>query len=106
VLAFDTTIRHEIQRVKGANMASGGLFNIVLQGTGWIALTCDGTPVVLQTDRQTYVDTDAIVAWSANLKASVQKSFNAKALLGRGSGEAFQLEFQGQGFVIVQPSEN
>jgi hypothetical protein len=27
-------------------------------------------------------------------------------MLGRGSGEAFQIGFSGQGFVIVQPSEN
>ena len=26
-------------------------------------------------------------------------------MLGRGSGEAFQLAFSGSGFVIVQPSE-
>ena len=33
-------------------------------------------------------------------------SMKASALIGRGSGEAFQLGFAGQGFVVVQPSEN
>ena len=32
--------------------------------------------------------------------------FKPGALIGRTSGEAFQLGFAGQGFVIVQPSEN
>ena len=28
-----------------------------------------------------------------------------KNLIGRGSGETFQMSFQGQGWVLVQPSE-
>jgi hypothetical protein len=31
--------------------------------------------------------------------------FKAGALVGRGSGEALQVAFHGNGFVIVQPSE-
>ena len=47
----------------------------------------------------------AVVAWSANLQTQLKTSFKAGALLGRGSGEALQVSFYGQGFVIVQPSE-
>ena len=33
------------------------------------------------------------------------RTAGAGALIGRGSGEAFQLAFSGQGFVVVQASE-
>ncbi len=42
---------------------------------------------------------------SANLQTQLKTSFKAGALIGRGSGEAVQVSFYGQGFVIVQPSE-
>jgi uncharacterized protein (AIM24 family) len=70
-----------------------------------VAITTDGDPVVLRTDAPTFADADAAVAWSSSLTTTVNSSLKAKALIGRGSGEAFQLMFQGQGIVIVQPSE-
>ncbi|MFD0853204.1 AIM24 family protein, partial [Actinomadura adrarensis] len=45
------------------------------------------------------------VAWSQGLHVGVNKTFKAGALIGRGSGEAMQLAYQGQGFVLVQASE-
>jgi uncharacterized protein (AIM24 family) len=87
-------------------MAAGGLFNTTLRGTGWVALTTDGPPVVLNAaEAPTFADTNAVVAWSANLQTQLKASFKAGALIGRGSGEALQVSFYGQGFVIVQPSE-
>ena len=53
----------------------------------------------------TFADTDAVVAWSAHLQTSLRSTMSAGALIGRGSGEALQVTFAGQGFVIVQPSE-
>lgn len=50
-------------------------------------------------------DTNAVVAWSANLQTQLKTSFKAGALIGRGSGEALQVSFYGEGFVIVQRSE-
>ncbi|MDT5248554.1 MAG: hypothetical protein QOJ28_1188, partial [Mycobacterium sp.] len=38
-------------------------------------------------------------------QTQLKTSFKAGALIGRGSGEALQVAFHGQGFVIVQPSE-
>jgi uncharacterized protein (AIM24 family) len=35
----------------------------------------------------------------------VRRTAGAGALIGRGSGEAFQLAFSGTGFVVVQASE-
>lgn len=105
ILAFEPSLTWDIERVKGAGMATGGLFNTRLEGHGWVAITTDGDPVVLQTDAPTFVDTDAAVAWSSNLKTSLNRTVKAKALIGRGSGEAVQLTFEGSGIVIVQPSE-
>ncbi|HKH51653.1 MAG TPA: AIM24 family protein [Mycobacterium sp.] len=106
VLAFSSGLDWNIERVKGGSMAAGGLFNTTLRGTGWVALTTDGPPVVLNAaEAPTFADTNAVVAWSANLQTQLKTSFKAGALIGRGSGEAVQVSFYGQGFVIVQPSE-
>lgn len=106
VLAFSSSLGWNIERVKGGSIATGGLFNTTLRGTGWVALTTDGPPVVLDAaEAPTFADTNAVVAWSANLQTSLKTSFKAGALIGRGSGEALQVAFTGQGFVIVAPSE-
>lgn len=106
VLAFSSSLDWNIERVKGGSIATGGLFNTTLRGTGWVALTTDGPPVVLNAaEAPTFADTNAVVAWSANLQTQLRTSFKAGALIGRGSGEAIQVSFYGQGFVIVQPSE-
>ena len=106
VLAFSSNLEWNIERVKGGSIATGGLFNTMLRGTGWVALTTDGPPVVLNAaEAPTFADTNAVVAWSANLQTQLKTSFKAGALIGRGSGEAVQVAFHGNGFVIVQPSE-
>jgi uncharacterized protein (AIM24 family) len=107
ILAFDATLRWAIERVKGVSMLSGlGMFNVVLRGQGWVALTSKGTPVVLDTTQQpVYVDTDALVAYTDGLRVRPRRTARLGALFGRGSGEAFQLGFSGPGFVVVQPSE-
>ncbi|MFI6578959.1 AIM24 family protein [Nocardiopsis sp. NPDC050513] len=105
VLAFDPTLSWDIRRVEGAGMMTGGLFNTVFQGHGRIAIACHGMPVLLNVDQPTFVDTDAVVAWSSSLRTGVRKTVKAGALIGRGSGEAVQLAFEGQGFVLVQASE-
>jgi len=107
VLAFEPTLQWDIKMIGSAGMIGGGLFNTYFTGAGKIAITTKGTPVVLTVDAPTFVDTDAVVAWSASLQTSIRsQGFKPMSLLGRSSGEAFQLGFAGQGFVIVQPSEN
>jgi uncharacterized protein (AIM24 family) len=105
VLAFEPGLTWDIRRVEGASMLSGGLFNTVFTGTGRLAIAAHGTPVVLATDAPTFVDLQAAIAWSSHLQTSVRRTATAGALIGRGSGEAFQLTFAGQGFVVVQASE-
>ena len=106
LLAFDASLQWDINRVKGAGMMAGGLFNTTITGTGTAALCTVGTPVVLDCSQQpTFVDVQAAVAWSANLVPQVVSSLNMKSMLRGGSGEAFQYSFHGPGFVVVQPHE-
>ena len=47
-----------------------------------------------------------LVAWSTSLRTEVRRTAGASSLIGRGSGEAFQLGFSDEGFVVVQASED
>ena len=108
VLAFDSTVQYDIRMVQGAGMfSSAGLFNCVFTGQGRIAVTTQGTPVVLSVDQPTYVDPQAAICWSANLQTGYHRAeqLGIGTLLGRSTGEAFTMSFAGQGFVVVQPSE-
>lgn len=106
LLAFEAALQWDINRVKGAGMMSGGLFNTTVSGNGTVALCTVGHPVVLDCASQpTFVDVQAAVAWSANLVPQVVSSMNVKSMLRGGSGEAFQYSFHGPGFVVVQPHE-
>ena len=108
ILAFQTDIDWDVTRVKGgsAGMLAGGLFNINLQGTGLVALVSDGEPVKLDVgSAPTFADPQAAIAWSGDVSTTLKTEVQAKALIGMGSGESFQLGFAGQGWVLVQPSE-
>jgi stress response protein SCP2/uncharacterized protein (AIM24 family) len=105
VLAFDPSLTWDIRKVEGVGFLSSGtgFFNVVLQGHGTVAVTSKGVPVALETP--VLADPDALVGWSAGLRIAPRRSAGLKALVGRGSGEAMQLAFDGPGWVIVQPSE-
>ncbi|MFD9903998.1 AIM24 family protein [Streptomyces sp. NPDC059063] len=107
VLCFDASLSYEIKTVKGSGISGGGLFNSVFTGHGRLGLMCEGEPLVIPVTPQSpvYVDTDAVVGWSANLDTSLHRSQSIGSMLRGGSGEAVQLMLQGDGFVIVRPSE-
>ena len=70
LLAFDAAMEWDINRVKGAGIMAGGLFNTTVRGTGTVALCTVGKPVVLDCSQQpTYVDVQAAVAWSSLARA-------------------------------------
>jgi uncharacterized protein (AIM24 family) len=105
VLAFEPTLTWDIRRVEGASALSGGVFNMVFTGTGRLVISAFGTPVVLNTgEAPTFADLQSAVAWSSTLQTRLVRTAGAAALIGRGSGEAFQLAFQGAGFLVVQAS--
>jgi len=108
VLAFEPTLSWDIKMVQGMGMMSNaGLFNCVFTGQGRLAITCKGTPVVLRVDQPTYADPQAAVCWSTSLQTGYHRAdqLGLGTLLGRSTGEAFTMSFAGQGFVVVQPSE-
>jgi uncharacterized protein (AIM24 family) len=108
ILAFDANLQWGVERVRGVSMLSGmGMFNVVVRGHGWVAMTAKGNPVMLDTrEAPTFVDTDALVAYTDGLRVEPRRTARLGGLIGRGSGEAFQLGFSGEGFVVVQPSED
>jgi uncharacterized protein (AIM24 family) len=108
ILAFGDGIDWDVTRVKGgtAGMLAGGLFNIHLSGTGPVALVSDGEPVRLNVaDAPTFADPQAAIAWSGGVTTNLKTDFQAKSLVGMGSGESIQVGFSGDGWVLVQPSE-
>lgn len=107
VLAFEDGIDWDIKRVEGASgMLGGGLYNMHLQGSGYVAILSDGPPMLLQiAGEQTFADPQAAITWSSGVTTSVKADVNMKTLTGRGSGETIQLAFGGQGWALIQPSE-
>ena len=108
VLAFEQSIKNDIKILKSvAGMMSGGLFQVKLSGTGYIAITTHGDPLLLKVSagQNVYTDPNATVAWSENLSPNIKTNLSLGNLFGRGSGESFQLEFKGEGWVLVQPYE-
>jgi uncharacterized protein (AIM24 family) len=107
LLAFDAGIDWDIKRVEGAGaMMGGGLYNLALRGTGWVAILSDGPPVLLDVGAApTYADAQAAITWSSGVSTGIRTDFKMKNLIGRGSGETVQMSFSGQGWVLVQPSE-
>jgi uncharacterized protein (AIM24 family) len=108
LLAFDAGIDWDIKRLQGggAGAMAGGLFNLELRGTGWVAILSDGPPVLLNVaSAPTFADAQAAITWSSGVTVGLKTVFKMKNLIGRGSGESLQLAFQGQGWVLIQPSE-
>ncbi|MGW6917467.1 AIM24 family protein [Kitasatospora sp. NPDC054939] len=108
LLALDASLACTVEKVKGPVLMAGtGLFNVTVSGSGWVSVTSRGVPVVLDcAEAETYVDPDALVAWTTGLEIRTRRTMKVGSLIGRGSGEAMQLGFKGSGFVVVQPSED
>ena len=108
LLAFDAGIDWDIHRLKGgaAGAMAGGLFNMHLSGTGWVAILSDGPPVLLNVAQApTFADAQAAITWSSGVTTSIKTDFKMKDFIGKSSGETIQMAFGGQGWVLVQPSE-
>ena len=108
VLAFEPAIKNEIKMMKKVTaMLAGGLFNVRLEGAGLIAITSHYDPMTLRVTPGNPVITDpnATIAWSGSLEPKFKKDVSLKTFVGRGSGESIQMEFDGDGFVVVQPYE-
>lgn len=105
VLAFEQSVDWDIRMLSSiAGVSTGGLFNVYLTGPGRVAITTHGKPLVIPTPVST--DPNATVAWSSGVSPSSKRDLNLKSLIGRSSGETYQLHFAEEGgFVVVQPYE-
>ncbi len=108
LLAFEDGIDWDIKIMKKLSaMVAGGLFNVRLEGTGLVAITSHYDPIAFRVtpDEPIFTDPNATVAWSGSLTPDFKTNIQLKSFFGRGSGESFQMKFQGDGFVVVQPFE-
>lgn len=108
ILAHEASIKSEVKMMKSvAGIMGGGLFQARLNGTGYVAITTHGNPMTLlvKPGQPVFTDPNATVAWSGNLNPQMKTDISLKTFIGRGSGESFQLMFEGDGWVIVQPCE-
>jgi uncharacterized protein (AIM24 family) len=84
-----------------------GLFTTTLKGHGAVAVMAHGgvfeVPVTPQ--RTVHVDPQAYVAHHGDVRNKLSTALGWRDMVGRGSGEAFQLELSGSGSVYVQASE-
>ncbi|MFI1800897.1 AIM24 family protein [Streptomyces sp. NPDC020379] len=92
--------------LRGASQGNG-LFTTTVEGTGQAAIMSDGSAIVLRVapDMPLQVDPGAYIAHTGRLKQHFQSGVNFRTFIGEGSGEAFQIRFEGDGLVYVQPSE-
>ena len=103
VLAFDPALDYSITSIDSlAGAFAGGFTNVALEGPGTVALTTHADPVVVEPPVTT--DPSATVAWSGT-SPDVSVNKNLSDLVGQESGERFQMAFEGDGFVVVQPCE-
>ena len=109
VLAFSSSISWDIHRIQARGAAmTGGLYNVALQGTGYVAVTTKGDPIALDVaSSPTFADPQAVVLWTAGVRMDIKVDTGGiGSMIRGGSGESFQMAFGGQGYVLVQPSEN
>lgn len=108
ILVHENGIKSDVKMMKSvAGIIGGGLFQVKLEGTGYIAISTHGHPLTLQVKpgHPVYTDPNATVAWSSGLQPEIKADVSLKTFVGRGSGESIQMKFVGEGWVIVQPYE-
>ena len=109
VLAFSSSIQWDIHRIQARGAAmTGGLYNVSLRGTGYVAVTTKGDPVALDVaSSPTFGDAQAVVMWTAGVHMDVRVDTGGiGSMIRGGTGELLQMAFSGQGYVVIQPSES
>lgn len=116
LLAFDGSLRQGtmfmgsqggVMGVIRGQVTGQGLFTTTLQGKGSVAMMAHGGVIELPItpQRPVHVDPQAYVAHRGEVRNKLSAAIGWREMVGRGSGEAFQLELSGQGTVYVQASE-
>ena len=110
VLALDSGLHYDVIAVDSQYGLSGtGQYNLNISGSGKVALMTSGKPLMMPVTPDKYVscDADAVVAWSTSLRVQMQAQTSSSSVFRRrgNTGEGWELNFVGQGYVLVQPSE-
>lgn len=116
LLAFDGTLEQGtlflgadggVMGMVRGQVTGQGLFTTTLKGTGAVAVMAHGGVLQLPItpDRPVHVDPQAYVAHFGDVRNKLSTALGWRDMVGRGSGEAFQLELSGNGAVFVQASE-
>ncbi len=109
IMAFSASIDWDINRIQARGAAmTGGLYNVTLRGTGYVAITTKGDPVALDVSgAPTFADAQAVVMWTAGVRMDIKVDTGGlKSMIRGGTGEMLQMAFGGQGYVLVQPAES
>jgi uncharacterized protein (AIM24 family) len=116
LLAFEGTLQQGtmfmgsqggVMGVIRGQVTGQGLFTTTLQGKGSVAVMAHGGVIELPITPHSpvHVDPQAYVAHRGDVRNKLSAALGWREMVGRGSGEAFQLELSGQGMVYVQASE-
>ncbi|MET9953015.1 AIM24 family protein [Streptomyces sp. NPDC006339] len=116
LLAFDGTLEQGtmfmgaqggVMGMVRGQVTGQGLFTTTLKGHGSVAVMAHGGVIRLPItpDRPVHVDPQAYVAHHGDVRNKLSTALGWRDMVGRGSGEAFQLELSGSGAVYVQASE-
>ncbi|GHF13273.1 MULTISPECIES: AIM24 family protein [Streptomyces] len=116
LLAFDGTLQQGtmfmgsqggVMGMVRGQVTGQGLFTTTLQGHGAVAVMAHGGFIELPIvpGRPVHVDPQAYVAHRGDVRNKLSTALGWREFVGRGSGEAFQLELSGSGTVYVQASE-
>ncbi|MFE3636243.1 AIM24 family protein [Streptomyces sp. NPDC059168] len=116
LLAFEGTLRQGTMFMGSQGGVMGlvrgqatgqGLFTTTLQGRGSVAVMAHGgvLEIPITPQRPVHVDPQAYVAHHGEVRNRLSTALGWREMVGRGSGEAFQLELSGSGTVYVQASE-
>ncbi|AKL67923.1 MULTISPECIES: AIM24 family protein [Streptomyces] len=116
LLAFDGTLQQGtmfmgsqggVMGMVRGQVTGQGLFTTTLKGHGSVAVMAHGGVIELPItpQRPVHVDPQAYVAHHGEVRNKLSAALGWRDMVGRGSGEAFQLELSGQGAVYVQASE-
>lgn len=96
-----------IKAAIGGAMTGQGLFTSKIRGQGSVAVLSHGGAFPIRVTGNTVgVDPQAYVGHTGTLRVDLKAKVGLRDMIGRGSGEAFQLHFSGQGTVYVQASEH
>ncbi|MFJ2813797.1 AIM24 family protein [Streptomyces sp. NPDC087294] len=117
LLAFEGTLRQGtmfmgaqggVMGMVRGQVTGQGLFTTTLQGQGAVAVMAHGGvfEIPITPQRPVHVDPQAYVAHHGEVRNRLSTALGWRDMVGRGSGEGFQLELSGNGSVFVQASED